>query len=235
MTISNNGGVTVRSDGTVYHGYYNGGQLYVNNNVSTVTRNGNQIRTYNTATGETSYYSRTLSGGGPVFGGGGNQQNAPVWARGTWYWTGGDRVMTISNNGRVTLRAGGESYDGYYSGGRIYLNNNASTIVRSGTQIRTNNESTGETSYYARSRPSGTGPSWGNSDKVNLDDLVGVRASSGEAQMRSRGFRNVDTFTSGNAVYTIWWRSRSGQCIQVATADGRYDSVKDIQTHPKCN
>lgn len=69
---------------------------------------------------------------------------------------------------------------------------------------------------------------------VNLNDLVGARASTGEDEMRSRGFRNVDGFKSGNTSYTIWWNGRTRQCIQVATADGRYDSVTDIQTHPKC-
>ena len=74
----------------------------------------------------------------------------------------------------------------------------------------------------------------GNRAPVDVSDLVGVRASSGEQEMRSRGFRNVAGFDSGNTKYTIWWRSRSRQCIQVATADGRYDSVTDIGSHPRC-
>lgn len=69
---------------------------------------------------------------------------------------------------------------------------------------------------------------------VSVADLVGARASSGESEFQSRGFRNVDGFKSGDSSYTIWWNSRTRQCIQAATVDGRYDSVTDIQTHPKC-
>ncbi|HEU0004494.1 MAG TPA: hypothetical protein VFS12_00770 [Terriglobia bacterium] len=69
---------------------------------------------------------------------------------------------------------------------------------------------------------------------VNFSDLVGARASSGESEMESRGFRNVDGFKTGTTSYTIWYNNRTRQCIQVATADGRYDSVTDIETHPKC-
>jgi hypothetical protein len=69
---------------------------------------------------------------------------------------------------------------------------------------------------------------------VNIADLRGARASSGESEMQSRGFRNVDGFKSGTTSYTIWWNGRTGQCVQVATADGRYDSVMDIGQHPKC-
>ena len=72
-------------------------------------------------------------------------------------------------------------------------------------------------------------------DKVKLDDLKGIRASSGESELTSRGFRNVDALQSGNTSYTIWWNGGTRQCIQVATADGRYDSLTDIQTHPKCS
>lgn len=69
---------------------------------------------------------------------------------------------------------------------------------------------------------------------VRFDDLVGARASSGEQSLEERGFRNVDTFTSGTTVYSIWFNGRTRQCLQAATADGRYDSVTDIQQHPKC-
>lgn len=80
----------------------------------------------------------------------------------------------------------------------------------------------------------GGGNGGGATAKVDVSDLVGARASSGESEMKSRGFRLVDTLKSGNTSYTIWWRQPSRQCIQVATANGKYDSLTDIQTHPKC-
>lgn len=69
---------------------------------------------------------------------------------------------------------------------------------------------------------------------VFLNDLIGVRGASGESELQNRGFRNVDGFKSSKTSYTIWWNARTGQCIQVATADGRYDSIVDIGNHPNC-
>lgn len=69
---------------------------------------------------------------------------------------------------------------------------------------------------------------------VAYSDLVGIRASSGESELQTRGFSNVDGFKSGSTSYTIWFNRNTRQCLQVATADGRYDSIMDIQTHPKC-
>ena len=73
-----------------------------------------------------------------------------------------------------------------------------------------------------------------SADPVKFDDLVGARASSGESELEARGFRNVDGFKSGTTSYTIWYNRRTRQCLQVATAEGRYDSVTDIQEHDKC-
>lgn len=60
---------------------------------------------------------------------------------------------------------------------------------------------------------------------VNISDLSGIRASSGESALNSRGFRNVDGFRSGNTRYTIWYNRRTRQCVQVATKNGRFDSI----------
>lgn len=69
---------------------------------------------------------------------------------------------------------------------------------------------------------------------ARYNDLVGIKASSGESELQNRGFNNVDGFKSGSTSYTIWFNRNTRQCLQVATTDGRYDSITDIQTHPKC-
>lgn len=74
----------------------------------------------------------------------------------------------------------------------------------------------------------------GRSRPVDVSDLVGARASSGESEFQARGFRNVDVLRSGNTSYTIWYNTDTRQCIQAATVNGRYDSVTDIQSHAKC-
>lgn len=70
--------------------------------------------------------------------------------------------------------------------------------------------------------------------RVNVSDLVGSRSIDGDTQMRNRGFKNVDTIREPRTLYTIWWRATSRQCVQVAVANGRYDSVTSLNSHPKC-
>lgn len=74
----------------------------------------------------------------------------------------------------------------------------------------------------------------GYAEPVGFADLVGARAAGVETDLQSRGFRTVDGFESGNDKGTIWWNGRTRQCLQMITADGRADSITDIQTHPRC-
>lgn len=74
----------------------------------------------------------------------------------------------------------------------------------------------------------------GYNQQAHFKDLRGDRASSADAAMRQRGFTNVDGFKSGSTAYTIWNRRSSHQCIQMAVANGKVNSIVDIHTHPKC-
>lgn len=74
----------------------------------------------------------------------------------------------------------------------------------------------------------------GHSSVAQFADLKGARAAGGMSQLESRGFRQVDNFTSGNTRYSIQWRAQSRQCVQVTIADGRFYDVRDIGSHPKC-
>jgi hypothetical protein len=58
-----------------------------------------------------------------------------------------------------------------------------------------------------------------------LADLVGARASSGEAELNRRGYAWLGTEKSGNDSYTYWREQENGQCVVVRTADGRYASI----------
>ena len=68
-----------------------------------------------------------------------------------------------------------------------------------------------------------------------FQSLNGARASSADGSLRQWGFSDVDGFTSGNARYTIWYNRSTRQCVQMATADGRAEDVRDIHTHPACH
>lgn len=75
----------------------------------------------------------------------------------------------------------------------------------------------------------------GYAASVDVSDLVGARAAGADTDLRARGFRNVDGFQSGNdGRGTIWWNSRTRQCLQVITFDGRVDSLSDIGNHRRC-
>ena len=79
------------------------------------------------------------------------------------------------------------------------------------------------------------GWSGGGGRQASFTDLVGSRAAGAQSELGRRGFRMVDTFQSGsNGSGTIWWNGGSRQCLQMITADGRADSINDIQTHPRC-
>lgn len=58
-----------------------------------------------------------------------------------------------------------------------------------------------------------------------LQDLVGARGSSGEQALQERGYKFVKGEKSGGDSYTNWRHARSGQCITVRTAQGRYQSL----------
>ena len=58
LTIGNNGQVTAFVNGQTYYGTYYNGVITLNGDVSTVTRNGNGIRTYNTNNRDTTNYRR---------------------------------------------------------------------------------------------------------------------------------------------------------------------------------
>ena len=149
MTIDANGRVTVYTGGRTFNGTFNRGSMFLNGDESSITRTSNGIRTYNTATGETSDYTRSSGGGYP--GGGGNMSRPPSWALGSWTWTQGPgRQFTIEGNGRVVLYSGGRTFYGTYYNGVMTLNGDTSTVTRIRNGIRTYNQSTGETSDYVR-------------------------------------------------------------------------------------
>jgi len=58
-----------------------------------------------------------------------------------------------------------------------------------------------------------------------LQDLVGARGGSGEEALRERGYKFVKGEKSGAGSYTYWRQARTGQCIVVRTAEGRYQSL----------
>ncbi|MBL8185902.1 MAG: hypothetical protein JNK51_13360 [Blastocatellia bacterium] len=245
LTISNNGSVTASINGGISNGTFSSGNLLnIGGATARVTRQGNGILTTRTDNGERIAYTRSGWGGDNAGNTGGGQINPPSWARGTFFGRGprGEDIrLTINSGGSVEVNINGQMSRGSFTRGN-YLNLNGATasVTRQGNGILTTRTDTGERISYTRDQWGGNNNQSGNwggnsGNGVDVSDLVGARASSGQSELRSRGFRNVDTFKTGNTSYTIWWRRSSGQCIQVATADGRFDSVSDIRSHPKCN
>ena len=74
----------------------------------------------------------------------------------------------------------------------------------------------------------------GYGETAHFNDLKGARAAGGMSELESRGFRQVDNFTSGNTRYSIQWRPQSRQCVQVTIADGHFYDLRDIGQHPQC-
>jgi hypothetical protein len=152
MTIAANGSITLTNEGQTFYGRYFRGQMYLNNDVSTVSRSGNGITTYNRNSGQTTYYTRDAYGGGGGGGIDGPSSRPPNWAVGTFYATNGSGIqMTIGADGRITLFNAGQTYYGRYYNGQMYLNNDVSTVNRSGRNgISTYNQNSGQTTVYRR-------------------------------------------------------------------------------------
>jgi len=79
-----------------------------------------------------------------------------------------------------------------------------------------------------------TSPAKSKGKGVNLSDLKGMDAIKAIDQMTARGFTNVDTMTSGETIYGIYYNRATKQCIQLTNADSKVYEVSDIKTHPKC-
>jgi len=74
----------------------------------------------------------------------------------------------------------------------------------------------------------------GYASAATFHDLQGNRAAGAMDELNRRGFRQVDNFASGTGRYSIQWRPESRQCLQVITADGHIEDIRDIHTHPAC-
>jgi len=181
LSIDSSGRATVVNSGQSYYGAYYRNNLTVNGDVSSVSRTGNGIRTYNRNTGQTTDYSRNGWGngtgpgipgnpGGPVWGGG-QTSTPPAWAQGTFYSTNGTNIsLTINNNGQVTVVNGGQSYYGTFYRNNLTVNGDVSNISRIGNGVRTYNRNTGQTTDYSRNGSGNPGnpggPVWGGNTSV---------------------------------------------------------------------
>jgi hypothetical protein len=63
---------------------------------------------------------------------------------------------------------------------------------------------------------------------AELRDLVGVRGAAAEADMERRGYTHIDTSKARDAAYGYWWSNQKGSCVRVATRDGRYQALTDV-------
>lgn len=146
MTISDNGQVQSNIGGQIYYGRFYNGAIYANNEVATVSRSGNGIRTYNRTSGQSIDFSR--GGGGD--GGGGPVTNPPSWAVGTFTAQNGNIRMTITRNGQVTSVVNGQTFTGRYYAGSIYANGEVANVTQDNNGIRTYNRTSGVTLNFRR-------------------------------------------------------------------------------------
>jgi len=230
LTINNNGSVTANVNGGMSYGTFTrGNYLNLGGATASVTRNGSGITTTRTDNGERISYSKNSWNNGGNWNNGNNsggQVSPPSWARGTFYGTGpgGEQItLTINSNGSVTASVNGSpSYGSFTRGNYLSLGGATSSVTRNGSGITTTRTDNGERINYSKN-------SWGGGNNgggyVNVNDLIGIRASSGESELQNRGFRNTRGYKSSNKSYTIWWNGNVRQCIRVTTEDGRYSDI----------
>lgn len=62
----------------------------------------------------------------------------------------------------------------------------------------------------------------------DLADLIGARAAGGETQLEARGYTFVTVNTVRDTKWAYWYSERARQCVQVATAGGRYTAISRV-------
>ncbi|WP_344706189.1 hypothetical protein [Sphingomonas swuensis] len=59
----------------------------------------------------------------------------------------------------------------------------------------------------------------------SVRDLVGARASSGEASLEARGFTFISGATRNGQKLSYWWNGSAKECIRAATDDGAFVQI----------
>jgi hypothetical protein len=59
----------------------------------------------------------------------------------------------------------------------------------------------------------------------DVNDLVGARASTGDAALRDRGYVHITTQKSGDHSYGMWWNASTLTCVSVQTKNGAFKSI----------
>ncbi len=85
------------------------------------------------------------------------------------------------------------------------------------------------------SPPAASQPAPSNTGNAKTSDLKGMESIKAFDVMTSRGFTNVDTLTSGDTIYGIYYNAKTKQCVQVTNANDIVVSADDIGTHPNCH
>lgn len=175
-------------------------------------------------TAESSYDVSNRSGNQGGTSVGGQMSKPPDWLQGTFYSQNPRLALTIDANGRVTAESdgGSQSYGRYYED-RIYLDNEVYSPSRDRSGFRALNLNSRQTILFSRNRGDD-----GSDQNPNLDDLIGQRASSGELQLRNRGFRQVDS-VKNRMSYTWWHQDRTKQCVMVVVNDERFADIVAVE------
>ncbi|MXO60047.1 hypothetical protein GRI89_10900 [Altererythrobacter salegens] len=74
----------------------------------------------------------------------------------------------------------------------------------------------------------------GGSAMGSIAGIQGMNAIDAIDVLRERGFENVDSLSSGDTLYGIYYYRPTRLCVQTTSADSVIVDIRDIQTHPKC-
>lgn len=132
----------------------------------------------------------------------------PSWMVGTWYWTGGNRRMTVNANGTVEVNNQGRFARGTYRNGTLVFDGVVSNVSQgAGNTLRTYNTQSGEISDYTRFQGGGGGvggnvsrpPSWavGNWRWVQGSGRTMSISASGEVVVVNQGRYARGTYYNG--------------------------------------
>lgn len=81
---------------------------------------------------------------------------------------------------------------------------------------------------------SSAGGGGGGSRQGSIAGIQGMDAFKAFDELRARGFASVDTMSSGDTMYGVYYYRATRLCVQTTSADNRIIDIRDIKTHPKC-
>lgn len=74
----------------------------------------------------------------------------------------------------------------------------------------------------------GGGSSSAPASSLDLNSMIGMRASYLDSEMAENGYVNAGGWKEMDVSYTTWWNGSRSHCVQAATVNGKVESAQTV-------